>query len=66
MNEVAPVSYTHLDVYKRQTWGKNLDHYYYGNLASGTPETADFEIVAEDGMGNTYRTSKLQTDFIGF
>lgn len=48
------------------TWGKNLDHYYYGNLASGTPETADFEIVAEDGMGNTYRTSKLQTDFIGF
>lgn len=28
------------------TWGKNLDHYYYGNLASGTPETADFEIVA--------------------
>lgn len=19
------------------TWGKNLDHYYYGNLASGTP-----------------------------
>lgn len=32
------------------TWGKNLDHYYYGNLASGTPETADFEIVAEDGM----------------
>ena len=30
------------------TWGKNLDHYYYGNLASGTPETADFEIVAED------------------
>lgn len=24
------------------TWGKNLDHYYYGNLASGTPETAGF------------------------
>lgn len=48
------------------TWGKNLDHYYYGKLASGTPQTADFEIVVEDGMGNTYRTSKLQTDFIGF
>ena len=48
------------------TWGKNLDHYYYGNLASGTPGAADFEIVAEDGMGNTYRTSKLQTDFTGF
>lgn len=48
------------------TWGKNLDHYYYGKLASGTPETADFEIVVEDGMGNTYRTSTLQTDFIGF
>ena len=28
------------------TWGKNLDHYYYGNLASGTPGAADFEIVA--------------------
>ena len=48
------------------TGGKNLDHYYYGNLASGTPGAADFEIVAEDGMGNTYRTSKLQTDFTGF
>lgn len=48
------------------TWGKNLDHYYYGNLASGTPQTAAFEIVAEDGMGNTYRTSRLQADFIGF
>ena len=23
-------------------------------------------LVVEDGMGNTYRTSKLQTDFIGF
>ena len=48
------------------TWGKKLDHFYYGRLTSGTPETADFEIVVEDGMGNTYRTSKLQTDFIGF
>ncbi len=48
------------------TWGKKLDHFYYGKLTSGTPETADFEIVVEDGMGNTYRTSKLQTDFIGF
>lgn len=48
------------------TWGKSLDHFYYGKLASGTPETADFEIVAEDGRGNTYRTKKLQTDFIGF
>ena len=42
------------------TWGKKLDHFYYGRLTSGTPETADFEIVVEDGMGNTYRTSKLQ------
>ena len=48
------------------TWGKNPDHYYSGNLSSGTPGAADFEIVAEDGMGNTYRTSKLQTDFTGF
>ena len=48
------------------TWGKMLDHFFYGRLTSGTPETADFEIVVEDGMGNTYRTSKLQTDFIGF
>ncbi|WP_295939790.1 calcineurin-like phosphoesterase family protein [uncultured Alistipes sp.] len=48
------------------TWGKSLDHYYYGKLRSGTPETVDFEIVVEDGQGNTYRTSKLQTDFVGF
>lgn len=48
------------------TWGKNLSHFYYGNLKTGTPETADFEIVAKDALGNTYRSSTLQTDFIGF
>ena len=47
------------------TWGKTTDHFYYGKLASGTPDAANFEIVAEDGMGNTYRTSVLQTDFMG-
>lgn len=48
------------------TRGKNLDHSYHGNLASGTPQTAAFEIVIEDGMGNASRTSRLQTEFIGF
>ncbi len=48
------------------TWGKSLNHFYYANLKTGSAETANFEIVAKDTMGNTYRTSTLQTDFIGF
>jgi predicted phosphodiesterase len=49
---------------KGSTFDKSNAHFYIGKL-SGKATEANFEIVAKDKYGNTYRTSSLQKDFSG-
>lgn len=46
------------------TFDKTGQHFYQGRL-TGNAATANFEIVAKDKFGNTYRCNRLQTDFSG-
>ena len=46
------------------TFDKTEQHFYKGRL-NGNAATANFEIVAKDKYGNTYRCNRLQTDFSG-